>query len=361
MLADGGLVAFPTETVYGLAARADDDLGGSVVFARGGALVQIDPRGKGEVELAALPAKAQVRALRADAAGSVLLIDLAGRWAYLPLDGASKAVAELPCADGPAQLAEDGSAVLCRAGKGGALIVELPRARAGKPLRAVAIDVPAATARLIGGGSDRVVVWADATGVWSAPPDNLKAKKKVAPDAPARGFLVSPDGDRAIGVYADEIYADVHHTRPAEVLMTLTLDGKGARRKAIASGVAVEWSHDGEWVLVQDGAAACIMRATGGQYKCWKGYTAASLSSDGRWALALGSRDGGKPAAKPPARPAKPAAKAPPKPAPVGEPTDEPEAGDPAPAGDDVPRLTPRNLELTRMSRYVCVRRRPHP
>jgi hypothetical protein len=76
--------------------------------------------------------------------------------------------------------------------------------------------------------------------------------------------------------------------------MTVQLDGHGGRRKAIRDGVAVEWSHDAQWILVQDGGSTCIMRVSGGQYKCWRGYTAASLSSDGRWALALGNRDGSK-------------------------------------------------------------------
>src|SRR5262249_11565454 len=131
------------------------------------------------------------------------------------------------------------------------------------------------------------------------------------------GFLASPDGTRAIGVYVDQVYADPRHMRAADVLMTLQLDGQGVRRKAIRDGVAVEWSHDSQWVLVQDGASTCIMRAVGGQYKCWRGYTAASLSGDGRWGLALGNRDGSrqlakakKPVKKPAARPVPKAARA---------------------------------------------------
>jgi hypothetical protein len=47
-------------------------------------------------------------------------------------------------------------------------------------------------------------------------------------------------------------------------------------------------------VIVQDGASACLMRATGGEYKCWKGYTAASIAETGKFALVLGNRDGSK-------------------------------------------------------------------
>ena len=132
-------------------------------------------------------------------------------------------------------------------------------------------------------------MWATTDGVWSAPPGAPKqAKKSHASSAPLRSFLPSPDGAWAVGVYADEVYTDAHHKKPAEILMGFALDGEGARRKAIKNGVPLEWSHDSQWVLVQDGASACLMRAIGGQYKCWKGYTAASISPDGKWGLVLG-------------------------------------------------------------------------
>jgi hypothetical protein len=367
-------------------AHADDDVGNAaVIFARGSSLYQVDARGRGETELAQLatkvtpqgfpPAKdsrgphpaidpspsVTVRALRSDAAGTVLLVDLAGKWAWMPLDGSTKALIDLPCADGPAQLADDGSAVLCRApgAANQSILVELADlrklgARPGK----IAVDVPPGAARLVGEAAERKLVWADPTGVWTAPPGDPKHKTRAALDVPLRGFLASPDGARAIGVYADQVYADVRHTQAAEVLMTLQLDGKGARRKAIRDGVALEWSHDGQWVLVQDGASACIMRASGGQYKCWKGFTAASVSSDGRWGLALGNRDGSKkqtPAKAPAAK--APAAKAPAARPPAGkprdivdEPSDEPEAGDAPPANDDVSVAPPSGpLSLYRL------------
>jgi hypothetical protein len=43
--------------------------------------------------------------------------------------------------------------------------------------------------------------------------------------------------------------------------------------------------------LLQDRGSACIMAASGGEYKCWKGYTGASVAPDGKWAVALGSRN----------------------------------------------------------------------
>jgi hypothetical protein len=330
-------------------AHADDDFGdGHVIFARGAALYQVDARGRNEAQLAPLPAKVTVRALRSDAEGKVLLADLAGKWAWMPLDGQAKALLELPCGDGPAQLAEDGTSVLCRSPKAAnqAIVIEL-----GGKAAPVALPVPPAGARLVGTGIERKLVWADSLGVWRSPDRAVTPKDRLAPDAPLRGFLASPDGARAIAVYADTVFADVHHTRSAEVLMTVQLDGKGARRKAIRDGVAVEWSHDAQWILVQDGASACIMRASGGQYKCWKGFTAASLSPDGRWGLVLGNRDGSR--KQTPVKPSKSAKARPaPPPAQQDEPTDEPESADAPPASDDVsvaPPTGPLALYRTRL------------
>jgi hypothetical protein len=286
-------------------ASADEpiDFGGaSIVFQRGAALLKADPRGKGEVELATLPDKAIVRALRTDGSGKILLADIGGKWATLPLDGSTKQLADLPCAEGPAQLAEDGACVLCRAAGGGSVIVNLATGKT------TPVELPTPGARIAGVGAARKLVWADKDGVWTAAPRSPKQATKVAPQPPVRGFSPSPDGTRAIGIFPDEIFTDAHHKQAADVMMGFQLDGTAARRKLIKAGVPVEWSHDSQWVLVQDHANACLMRATGGEYKCWRGYTAASIASDGRFALVLGNRDGSKKQTsgkKPKAEPAK--------------------------------------------------------
>ena len=269
---------------------ADDDerlATATVIYARGTALYKSDARGKGEVELAQLPVRAPVRAMRTDTAGKVLLVDLGGKWMWMSLDGRARTLAELPCADGPAQLANDGLCVLCRSMQSPdkSVIVNLASGRV------TPIDVPPPGARLVGAGKERKLVWADAAGVWSSPPGNPRRKTKVAPEAPLRGFLPSPDGSRAVGVYSDVIHDTAKTTKPADMLMGFSLDGQGARRKTIRASVPVEWSYDNEWVLVQDGSAACITLARGGQYKCWKGYTAVSIAPDGSYALLLGNRD----------------------------------------------------------------------
>jgi len=321
-------------------ARADDEFANTtIVYARGAALYKADARGKGEVELVAIPPKVVVRALRTDAAATVLVADLGGKWSWMPLDGSAKALVELPCGDGPAQLATDGACVLCRSAKqpDQSIIVNL---KTGKE---TPVAIPAPGARLVGSGADRRLVWADKA-IWSAPPGNPVRKQQVAPEAPLRSLLPSPDGARAVGVYTDvpQPGAPGGKAPPAELLMGFALDGVGARRKGIRAGVPLEWSHDGQWVLVQDGGAACITRAIGGQYKCWRGYTAASIAPDGSYALLLGAAKADKAKAPAPRTPAPkaPPKKGPPSPAPAPAP-EEPENPGVAPAPIDDVAIAP--------------------
>jgi hypothetical protein len=330
------LVVVAAIVASGPLASADEEPAGSIVFARGGALYKVDTRGRSETKLVDLPEKSTVRALRTDATGKVLLVDLGGKWSWMPLDGSATTLADLPCTEGPAQLAEDGACVLCKAATG-SQIVNLHNGKT------TPVEIPAPGARLARTGADRVLVWADETAVWTAPPRNPKQTTKVAPEAPKRGFSPSPDALHALGVFADEIYTDAHHKKPADVTETIALDGSGARRKSIKAGVPLEWSHDSQWVLMQDGAGACIVHATGGQYKCWRGFTPASIAPDGKFALFLFSRDK-KPPPPPPRKlpkdkhgrvimPTSP-------PPPADQPTDTEEGDEEAPV-EDVPVAPP--------------------
>jgi hypothetical protein len=268
------------------AAPAVDELAGvNIVFARNGALIKSDARGKNETELVKLPGKAQVRALRTDAQGNVLLVDLDGVWWWMPVD-ASKPLAQLPCDAGPAQLSAEGRFVLCRNKQGGSLVVNLESGRQ------TPLGVPPLGARLVSNGSALKLVWTDRGAVYVAIPPKLDKPVIVAKQAPLRSFSVSPDGTRAVGVYATDVFQGAKTKKPGESLMVFGLDGEGARRRVIQNGVPLDWSHDSRWVLVQENkAGACIMLAVGGQYKCWRGYTAASISSDGKYALVFGNRD----------------------------------------------------------------------
>lgn len=265
-------------------AHAGDDLAAhTIVFTRGTSLIKSDARGRNETELVKLPGPGTVRALRTDAAGKILLADIDGWWWWMRLDGSARSLAKLPCEPGPAQMSQSGKFVLCR-GKSGSLVFNV---RTGK---ITPLPVPAAGARLTGMGADLRLVWADAAGIWSAVPPHRRQPRKVAPQPPLRSLLPSPDGTRAVGVYPGEVFENAHAKKQADMLMVFALDGIAARRKTFQNGVPVEWSHDSRWVLIQDGASACIMLAVGGQYKCWRGYTAQAIAPDGSYALVLGSR-----------------------------------------------------------------------
>ncbi len=275
------------------AGKKDDFAGGAVVFARDHALWRTDPQGKDTpTELATLPdggRAADVRTIRSDATGAIILVDLAGTWYWLRSDasaGAAATATRLPCAT-DARVTADGKSVVCADAAGDAIVYSF---RTGKRARR---KVPGAGARVIpapaGSTRGRELVWADADGVWAAPLDAPTERRALAPDAPLRGFSASPDASRALGVYLTTAWQK-RSAVEAEGLMTFALDGKGARRKSIRDGVVIDWSWDGVWLLVQDGDRACVARAVGGEYKCWTGYTASSLSPDGRWALLLGAR-----------------------------------------------------------------------
>lgn len=334
------IAAVLTTSAHATPSGSDDDITPrTIVFARGDKLIKSDARGKSESEIATLPSKKAVRALRTDALGTVLLADVGGTWSWMPLDGSAKTLTDLPCEPGPAQLSNDATYVLCR-GKTGSTVVNL---KSGK---LTAIDVPAAGARLVGSGSELRLIWADGQGVWNAVPPQRKQPTKVAPEAPLRSLTVSPDGTHAVGVYHDEVYDGLRTKKQADVLTVFALDGTAARRKVIANGVPLEWSHDSKWVLVQDGRSACTLLAVGGQYKCWRGYTAAAISPDGKYALLFGSRDLPAQKKKVPAKKAKAkkAKKKDPEPEVESEPSGEAEQPEDAPideATDDVPLPPP--------------------
>lgn len=273
-------------------AAAGREPNGRVVFARGRSLWSTDAAGKtAAVAIADLPGPASdVRTIRTDAGGHNLLVDVGGRWywAAVPAAGATTTLAPLPCGPGAARLTGDGRCTLCADERGRAWFLRLTDGK-GKP-RAV----PATSASFTVRDGVRELVWGAPGGPVLASPVARKAPRTVAPQAPERGLLVAPDGKRAVGVYRARAVGQPATGGERDQLFGFALDGVGARRRLIRDGVAIDWSWDSQWLLVQDHASACIVRAVGGEYKCWKGFTAVSLAPDGTFALVLGPRaDGG--------------------------------------------------------------------
>jgi hypothetical protein len=113
----------------------------------------------------------------------------------------------------------------------------------------------------------------------------------LAPHAPTGALLVAPTGDRAVGVYADR---DQGADQGADALYAFRIDGTGVRRKLMRSADPIAWSADGAWLLVQQQREACLVRAVGGEYKCWNRYQAAAIAPDGQHALLTKPGDKGR-------------------------------------------------------------------
>ena len=211
------------------------------------------------VDLAVAPAL--VRRLAAAADGSALLVDLGPNAAWIDLAGGKAATPVLlPCAGG--RLASDGGRVLCGARRGkGSVSYRMRPTLGSAPL---AEFDPQRTAFTAG---DRLVSEKDGA---------LRAEDKVvAPHAPLDHLSISPDGARAVGRYQDG---------DGDALFGFRLDGRAARRKLI-TGAPIAWSGDSVWLSVDGEDTACVLRAVGGEYKCWDHFRALAISADGGRAL----------------------------------------------------------------------------
>ena len=247
---------------------------GHAVYVAGGAVWRVPLAAPEEPErLAALDvAPGLVTGLAAARDGSALLIDLGTNAAWIDLAGeAPAAPVYLPCRGG--RLAPDGGRVLCAGRAGGALVIRL-RPRAGvAPL--AGLD-PARTA-LASAPGDALVTERDG-GLWRVPLAEPGGGSQVAPHAPLDRISIAPGGERAVGRYQEEDEPE------SDALFGFRLDGRAARRKLVP-GRPIGWSEDGIWLLVDSRHGACVLRAVGGEYKCWSGHTAVALTADGKHLL----------------------------------------------------------------------------
>lgn len=303
-----GAVGLAAGLTWNLPASAGNVEPPSLVYAQAGALWLSAPKAAAR-ELGALPVDAgAVASLTIDAGSTAVLLGTERGWYWAPLSAratldaidsdevAAPALGDwkkLPCAATRAALAPDGTAVLCGTMAGTAMLVN-PSTGAR-----LTRNVPVEHAALAGRGNELRLVWTDKDGIWAAllaAPEKgsavayrLGEPRRVAAEAPQRGFAVSPSGVRAAGVYA----ASAHRGKKLEtreLLSSFALDGKAARRKLMDDARVVAWAADSKWALVQASDRACVVAAAGGQYKCWKGFHAEAISPDGRFALLAGDR-----------------------------------------------------------------------
>jgi hypothetical protein len=267
----------------------------SIVFVREHALWRVPAEGNaGAVEVVALGTET-VTALVASPVGDAVLVELGERVAWVPLTGMTRALRALDCRP-PARFSPDGRYVACAGPSAKAVVYALPGEQRSL------LDVPAA--QVVGLISGTRLVAADDAGIWAVPTEPRAQRALLAPHRPSGALLVGPHGRRAVGVYP----ALSNHKSPG--LYVFRLDGKGVRRRLLPEATPVAWSRDDRWIAVQGESSACLVRATGGQYKCWKRYQALAMSPDGshmlmgkpsekegRVDLYLGERDGVRPGA----------------------------------------------------------------
>jgi hypothetical protein len=193
-------------------------------------------------------------------------------WVQLRLDDARaepaelRAVAVAPCR-GPGDVAPNGRALVCPGAAG----------TVWQPNLWIARQLPIGPAPVFfhGLAGDQLLVVED-NGIWAIPATGSQKRRPLAPHRPDRGFLPSPDGSRAVGNY---------ETDGVSELWSFRLDGKAARRKLGFDLTAVAWSADSQWVLLPNHSRACVVRAVGGEYKCWEHFAGHALSPDGRHVL----------------------------------------------------------------------------
>ncbi|WP_428269751.1 TolB family protein [Haliangium sp.] len=251
-----------------------------VVFVRDAALYFVPTEGKTEaVELGSLGDDAgPVTRLTASPGGDAVLVEYGDRVALVSLRGPSARLRVLACAP-PAYFDHGGHRVACT-GPANRLAVHELEAGIHRLSDIVASQVK-------GFLDDHSLVLVNGQELWAETLEPNPTQRRLAPHLPTNALLIGPHGHRAVGVYPPL------RDHKSAAIYGFKLDGEGVRRRLLAKAVPVAWSHDGEWIAVQgERVGGCLMRPTGGQYKCWRRFDALSLSPDGGYLLLSKPADG---------------------------------------------------------------------
>jgi hypothetical protein len=271
----GALAVFALAALGSDARTASSDtLPGTVAYTANGKLWRI-PAGGGEpVELAQLPEGATVRGIEASANARLLVLDLDGVTGWVQMGEGNRRVAVAPCT-GAGRPSPDGKALVCPGGPTTTIVQPAVWRARELDLEPDGVQFLGTSKRLAIERNDQIIA-VDA--------DAAHDSEVLAPHRPARAFLVSPNGKRAVGVYDGATEDDPSST------YTFRLDGKAAKRKLGEMVTPVAWSPSSRWVLLRTDKLACLARAVGGEYKCWKRYEPRGFSPDSRHVLLY--RDG---------------------------------------------------------------------
>ena len=195
----------------------------------------------------------------------------------------------VPCV-GPAFLSPDGRCIVCRDRRGQITLHRLiPTSRS---------TVVPTRSRHLGFIDARHIVITDDRGVWKQSIVRPTERTLLASEVPDGPMLISPDGKRAIGVFREdngkgqEPGDEASEKEPETALYVFRLDGKGVKRRLLEGATPISWSRDSRWVIAQMGTRACMARAIGGQYKCWRNYHAVAVAPDDSTVLLAHPADG---------------------------------------------------------------------
>lgn len=240
---------------------------GTLVFVRGDTLYRAplsDPEASEPVT--ELPTPAAIRAMTAAADGSALLIDFGRNALWLDMANPSL-VRFIPCKAG--RLSLSGKVVVCGArDRDGVVVYSMGKATTST---AGASWDPGATHLAEKDGN--YLVTATDEGLVKIALSRPGKSSPVSSSGPVADLSIAPDGVRAVASYQVD-------GKDLQSLFTFRLTDGDARRKLVP-GRPVAWSADSRWLAVNGNREGCVVRAVGGEYKCWRRYRSLALTADG--------------------------------------------------------------------------------
>ncbi len=168
---------------------------------------------------------------------------------------------------GHAVLSADGRCVLCQDSNGNITLERLlPTAKK------VTSKIQGDLASLLGEKTRELVV-VTKNGVEAVNIAKPSQRRLVAGVAPVADLSIAPNGKYAVGVFGEG-------QDRGTGLYVFTLSGDHVRRKLVSNAIPVVWSGDSRWLVVTRKQRGCVVRARGGQYRCFAGFRAIGLAPD---------------------------------------------------------------------------------
>ncbi len=243
---------------------------GQIVYGKGYALWRTPARGGESVKIAELGFAAKrltkivANTIRGN--GSIFLVSTENNHYWVATQPDQIRVIRHVCR-GHAVLSADGRCVLCQ-DRNGTITLERLLPTAKKVTSKIRGDL----ASLLGDHTRELVV-VTKNGVEAVNIAKPTQRRLVAGVAPVTDLLVAPNGKHAVAVFGES-------QDRGTGLYVFTLSGDHVRRKLVSNAIPVVWSSDSRWLVVTRKQRGCVVRASGGQYRCFAGFRAIGLAPD---------------------------------------------------------------------------------